>query len=145
MRIFLSGEKKNFLLAGLAVGMASAFKQPSGIVLIALSIGIILFNLKDKKWKYILYAVISLWLGCFIVWFFIGLYFLWKGALWEFWFQAFEFNFLYGATMSQLFIWMGVLHNYLFSLKLCPLFFIPFFRSCYFQFSLSFSAASGFS
>ena len=130
---FLSGRKYLFLVAGLAVGIASAFKQPSGIVLIPISLGLILFNMKDKKWKHAVYSIIYLWLGWFTVWFFIGLYFLSKHALWEFWFQVFEFNFLYSRSVPKSSIIMGLFRNYLPYIKTYPFFFVPYFLSLVFS------------
>jgi len=128
-----SGRKISFLLSGLAVGIASAFKQPSGIVLIPLSCGLIVFNFKDKKWKHIFYSITYLWLGCFMVWFFIGLYFFSKNALWEFWFQVFEFNFLYSRSIPKSSIILGVFRNYLPYIKAYPLFFVPYLSSLVFS------------
>ncbi|MCD6459456.1 glycosyltransferase family 39 protein [bacterium] len=129
----LSKKKIFFLTAGLSVGIASAFKQPSGITLIPLSCAIIIFNLKDKKWKHIFFSLINLAVGFFIIWVCIGLYFLIKNGFWEFCFQAFKFNFLYSAAIAKSSVIRGIFKNYSSYLKMCPLFFIPYFAGLLFS------------
>ncbi|MCP5462015.1 MAG: glycosyltransferase family 39 protein [bacterium] len=115
------------ILAGISAGIATAFKQPGGVIVCVLSIGWILYHRNTSEWKSVWKPISALILGTGSIWLLIIGYFWHKNALWDFWFLSFEFNFIYSSGFSKLDILKSLMTIYRDYMMEYPLIFLPYF------------------
>ncbi len=123
----MNNDKKTLVVAGFLAGVASAFKQPAGTVMIALSIGFVIYEFKTKRWIDLFLGLMNVWIGFVAVWIIIGLYFLLNCAWVDFLFGCFQFNFAYGGEIPLVYIVEGILKIHLNLLLVYPWHFVLFY------------------
>lgn len=135
----LSGRKTAFMLSGIWIAIACAFKQPA-----AVSIGVVFFLqlvefFKSKNWRQFLLSFLLFSTGFLFVWMIIVFYFYLNNALSDFLFQCSTFNAIYSSTIPAKGIIKNLTHIYLLLMQTRPLFFIPYCISlCWLLYSVTF-------
>ncbi|MEW6535106.1 MAG: glycosyltransferase family 39 protein [Candidatus Auribacterota bacterium] len=112
-----------FAVAGVCIGLATACKQPSGVLLPFLCAMAVVQSWADgRKYRRMITAVVLLVAGTAVVWVLIGLYFYLRGGFREFMFQCFQFNMIYSSTMGASIQFLNFLEMLIFFCKRFPLF-----------------------
>ncbi len=112
--------------SGVCIAMASGFKQPAAVMLPVICATHLIYYARRKEWKYILIGNLNCISGFVAVWVFIALYFYLHGGLSQFWFQCFQFNFMYSSAMPKDQVMRSLIHIYTDFMKSNTVFFVPY-------------------
>lgn len=126
-RYLTTNSLKSIFLAGLSIGIATAFKQPAATFILPLC-GVMGYRFLTRTIRPadLIRAAALFACGVLVVWGAFAAYFAINGALWEFWFQCIKFNFIYSGDKPKAHVWYGLLRIYRNSIADLPLFFVPY-------------------
>ncbi len=118
---------KNMFLAGLSIGIATAFKQPSATILLPIVASVLLTAYHNRsRWKHFCLGLVTCAAAIASIWLVLIAYFASNGILRDFWFQCFQFNLIYSGDISKIDIIRGLWRIYRQSFIDLPFFFIPY-------------------